>query len=96
VKIKGVLKMAVQRDVEQQIELTKEAIKNAEDQLNAASRQESQTTEENYSQAQLQLEEALTEIEKLSLSANPEQKNQLDRTRQQLTQMQEQMVFKMK
>jgi hypothetical protein len=88
--------MAVQRDVEQQIELTKEAIKNAEDQLNAVSRQESQTTAEAYTQAQVQLEEALTEIEVLSNSANPEQRNQLDRTRQQLSQIQEQMIFKMK
>lgn len=88
--------MAVQRDVEQRIEMTKEAIKYAEDQLDAMSRQESQTTAEAYSDAQMRLEEALTDLEVISKSANPEQKNQIDRTRMQLTQIQEQMVFKMK
>jgi polyhydroxyalkanoate synthesis regulator phasin len=88
--------MAVQTTVEQQIDHTKEVIKMAEEQLGLVNRQEPQTTEENYTNAQLQLEEAYSELERLSNSATPEQRYQIERTRQQLQQIQEQMVLKMK
>lgn len=88
--------MAEHATVEQQIDHTKNVIKHAEQQLDYATRQESQTTEEAYTNAQLQLEEAYSELERLSLSATPEQRYQLDRVRQQLQLVQEQMVYGIK
>lgn len=85
--------MATRQSVTDFLEKSSEIYKSASDQYEMYLKQEHYNDPE-YIEAQLKLEEAVNELNKLTLSANDEQKEQLYRNRLQLQSLQNQMILK--
>ncbi|WP_100403262.1 YtzC family protein [Bacillus sp. FJAT-42315] len=84
--------MATRQAVEQFIEQCKGALDFAEQQYKEASTQEHYNDVE-FSQAQLTLEQTLNNLDKLSHSANSQQKEELRRMKLQIQQKQNEMIL---
>ncbi|RJS61932.1 hypothetical protein CJ483_19350 [Bacillus sp. PK3_68] len=84
--------MATRQSVDECLEQCQGAINYAEEQYKQAARQE-HNNDGNFSQSQLMLEDAYNQLDKLLLSANEQQREQLHRMRLQLQQMQNSMIL---
>nr|WP_238941814.1 DUF2524 family protein [Bacillus sp. REN10] len=84
--------VATRQAVEQFLAQCKETLHLAEEQYKEASTQEHDNDTE-FTQSQLMLEQSINELDKLSHSANAEQKEQLRRMKLQIQQMQNQMIL---
>lgn len=84
--------MATRASVEDHMHQAEEAIEYAEKQLDVAKRQQHYINNE-YSQAQFQLEQIDQDLSKLMESANQDQKDRLYRTQLQVRQMQQHMIM---
>lgn len=84
--------MATHEQVKEQLQQVDEILQLAEEQLNSA-KQVQGGDEIKYDEAQLQLEQINNHIERLLMSATPEQRDQLFRARQQVNQMQNKMIL---
>ncbi|MDG5470458.1 DUF2524 family protein [Jeotgalibacillus sp. ET6] len=82
--------MATRDSVQHCLDHCEEAILTAQTEYDKASLQEHWNDEE-YTQAQLQLEQAFMDLEKLMKSANEEQEDTLQRKRLQIQEMQNKM-----
>ncbi|UOE92284.1 DUF2524 family protein [Alkalihalobacillus sp. LMS39] len=85
--------MAIHEQVNQFVEKANETIELAQQQLDLAKRVEAGDPED-YSEAQLKLEEINDELNSLIRSATPEQRDQLHRAQQRVSQMQNNMILK--
>ncbi|MDG5787545.1 DUF2524 family protein [Evansella sp. AB-P1] len=74
------------------VQQIQQIMESAENQLTESKRNE-HVNDEEFTNAQIQLEEANMEIEKMMLSATHEQKDQLLRIQQQLHQLQNKMIL---
>jgi hypothetical protein len=77
--------------IDQCIHQAEEALKYGKEQLEEGMKQE-HYNKMNYTDAQLQLEQAYLEVEKMERHASAEQKERLYRTRLQIQQLQNQMI----
>lgn len=84
--------MATRESVEQHINRAEEACKFALEQLEISNQQESYNTTE-YTDAQMMLNLAYTELQKLMLSSNKQQKERLYRMQLQINRIQNDMVL---
>ncbi|KAB7705557.1 DUF2524 family protein [Bacillus aerolatus] len=84
--------MATRQSVDDCLEQCKNALNYATDQYEEASLQEHNNVG-TYNQSQLMLEEAYNDLDKLLLSANEQQREQLHRMRLQIQQMQNNMIL---
>ncbi|MCD5325041.1 MULTISPECIES: DUF2524 family protein [Pontibacillus] len=84
--------MATRDSIENMVEVAKRKMEAAREQLEQANQVGYQPSDE-YSQVQLGLEEAETEIQKLMHSANHQQKDQLHRLHLQVTQVLNDMIL---
>ena len=84
--------MATRESVASLIEQCENALQFANDQLQEGRIQEHDNTV-NYTEALQSLENAYNDLTKLTLSANSEQRVQLHRMRQQLQQLQNEMII---
>ncbi|MEW9502990.1 YtzC family protein [Jeotgalibacillus marinus] len=84
--------MATRESVDECIHHCQDVINIAQDQYKEASLQE-HINDEGYTESQLKLEQAYIELEKLKDSANAQQKEDLDRVRVQLQEMQNKMIL---
>ncbi|GLY10757.1 YtzC family protein [Pseudobacillus badius] len=84
--------MATRHSVDECLEQCQSAIDYAQEQYKDAARQEHNNAG-NFSKSQLMLEDAYNELDKLLLSANEQQREQLHRMRLQLQQMQNSMIL---
>ena len=83
--------MAERQSLEAYITQAEQAVEYAKEQLDQGMRQEHYNTME-YSDAQLQLEQAYNDLQTMQQHANDEQREQLNRARMAIRQLQHQMV----
>ncbi|MGE6628790.1 YtzC family protein [Bacillus sp. NPDC077027] len=86
--------MATRKSIDEFIEKSTETLEFASEQFELSSRQE-HYYEEDFTKAQLMLEETVIELEKLKDVANDQQRERLDRARVQLQSLQNQMILGM-
>ncbi|MED1265988.1 YtzC family protein [Bacillus mycoides] len=84
--------MAERQSLEEYITQAEQAVEYAKEQLDQGMRQEHYNTME-YSDAQLQLEQAYNELQTMQQHANDEQREQLNRARMAIRQLQHQMII---
>ncbi|WP_242296569.1 MULTISPECIES: YtzC family protein [unclassified Bacillus cereus group] len=84
--------MAERQSLESYITQAEQAVEYAKEQLNLGMRQEHYNTME-YSDAQLQLEQAYNDLQTMQQHANDEQREQLNRARMAIRQLQHQMII---
>ncbi|WP_433948114.1 YtzC family protein [Bacillus tropicus] len=84
--------MAERQSLESYITQAEQAVEYAKEQLNLGMRQEHYNTME-YSDAQLQLEQAYNDLQTMQQHANDEQREQLNRARMVIRQLQHQMII---
>ncbi|CUB11059.1 YtzC family protein [Bacillus tropicus] len=84
--------MAERQSLESYITQAEQAVEYAKEQLNQGMRQEHYNTME-YSDAQLQLEQAYNDLQTMQQHANDEQREQLNRARMAIRQLQHQMII---
>ncbi|PLT32218.1 YtzC family protein [Bacillus sp. V5-8f] len=87
--------MATRQSVENCIQQCEDALRNAIHEYRDASRQEHDSTYDdlNFSEAQMELENAVNAISVLNNSANDQQREQLHRMRLQVQQMQNRLIL---
>ncbi|WP_226670238.1 YtzC family protein [Metabacillus litoralis] len=85
--------MATRQSVDEYLQRCTEALEYAQDQYQTGSQQE-HYNETEYTKALQQLENAVNDINHLSLSSNDQQQDQLYRMRLQLQQIQNKMILK--
>ena len=85
-------KMATRKSIDEFVQKSTETLEFASEQFDLSSRQE-HYNEEEFSKAQLMLEDAVNELEKLKDVANDQQRERLDRTRVQIQSLQNQMIL---
>ncbi|MGI2729332.1 YtzC family protein [Bacillus cytotoxicus] len=83
--------MAERQSLEAYITQAEQAMEYAKEQLDIGSRQEHYNTME-YSDAQLKLEQAYNDLQVMQQHANDEQREQLNRVRMAIRQLQHQMI----
>ncbi|ABS23633.1 MULTISPECIES: YtzC family protein [Bacillus cereus group] len=83
--------MAERQSLEVYITQAEQAMEYAKEQLDIGSRQEHYNTME-YSDAQLKLEQAYNDLQVMQQHANDEQREQLNRVRMAIRQLQHQMI----
>lgn len=83
--------MAERDALDQCIQEAEQAVKYGQEQLELGMKQEHYNDME-YSDAQLQLEQAVLSLEKMAHNANGEQRDRINRTLIQLRQLQHQMI----
>ncbi|MCU5266602.1 YtzC family protein [Bacillus cereus] len=84
--------MAERQSLESYITQAEQAVEYAREQLDQGMRQEHYNTME-YSDAQLQLEQAYNDLQTMQQHANDEQREQLNRARMAIRQLQHQMII---
>ncbi|MDM5430040.1 YtzC family protein [Bacillus mycoides] len=84
--------MAERQSLEEYITQAEQAVEYAKEQLDQGMRQEHYNTME-YSDAQLQLEQAYNDLQTMQQHANDEQREQLNRVRMAIRQLQHQMII---
>ncbi|MEH7457332.1 hypothetical protein CON65_05490 [Bacillus pseudomycoides] len=84
--------MAERQSLEEYITQAEQAIEYAKEQLDLGMRQEHYNTME-YSDAQLKLEQAYNDLQVMQQHANDEQREQLNRARMAVRQLQHQMII---
>ncbi len=84
--------MATRQSVEAFLQRCEDSLRNGQEQITTARRQEAYNENE-YTNAQLQLEEVTNELAKLATSCNGQQREQLHRMRLQLQQLQNDMIL---
>ncbi|HFK1402113.1 YtzC family protein [Bacillus cereus] len=84
--------MAERQSLESYITQAEQAVEYAKEQLDQSMRQEHYNTME-YSDAQLQLEQAYNDLQTMQQHANDEQREQLNRARMAIRQLQHQMII---
>ncbi|MGE7895699.1 YtzC family protein [Bacillus cereus] len=84
--------MAERQALESYITQAEQAVEYAKEQLDQGMRQEHYNTME-YSDAQLQLEQAYNDLQTMQQHANDEQREQLNRARMAIRQLQHQMII---
>lgn len=84
--------MAERQSLESYITQAEQAVEYAKEQLDQVMRQEHYNTME-YSDAQLQLEQAYNDLQTMQQHANDEQREQLNRARMAIRQLQHQMII---
>ncbi|WP_305453504.1 YtzC family protein [Bacillus mycoides] len=84
--------MAERQSLEAYITQAEQAVEYAKEQLDQGMRQEHYNTME-YSDAQLQLEQAYNDLQTMQQHANDEQREQLNRARMAIRQLQHQMII---
>ncbi len=84
--------MAERQSLESYITQAEQAVEYAKEQLDQGMRQEHYNTME-YSYAQLQLEQAYNDLQTMQQHANDEQREQLNRARMAIRQLQHQMII---
>ncbi|MFJ8528171.1 YtzC family protein [Bacillus sp. NPDC094106] len=84
--------MAERQSLEEHIMQAEQAIEYAKEQLDLGMRQEHYNTME-YSDAQLKLEQAYNDLQVMQQHANDEQREQLNRARMAVRQLQHQMII---
>ncbi|MGR5962795.1 YtzC family protein [Bacillus paranthracis] len=84
--------MAERQSLESYITQAEQAVEYAKEQLDQGTRQEHYNTME-YSDAQLQLEQAYNDLQTMQQHANDEQREQLNRARMAIRQLQHQMII---
>ncbi|MCS6591839.1 YtzC family protein [Bacillus cereus] len=84
--------MAERQSLESYITQAEQAVEYAKEQLERGMRQEHYNTME-YSDAQLQLEQAYNDLQTMQQHANDEQREQLNRARMAIRQLQHQMII---
>ncbi|MDA1908289.1 YtzC family protein [Bacillus cereus] len=84
--------MAERQSLESYITQAEQALEYAKEQLDQGMRQEHYNTME-YSDAQLQLEQAYNDLQTMQQHANDEQREQLNRARMAIRQLQHQMII---
>lgn len=84
--------MAERQSLESYITQAEQAVEYAKEQLDQGMRQEHYNTME-YSDAQLQLEQAYNNLQTMQQHANDEQREQLNRARMAIRQLQHQMII---
>ncbi|MED1285597.1 YtzC family protein [Bacillus mycoides] len=84
--------MAERQSLEEYITQAEQAVEYAKEQLDQGMRQEHYNTME-YSDAQLQLEQAYNDLQAMQQHANDEQREQLNRARMAIRQLQHQMII---
>ncbi|ABK87523.1 conserved hypothetical protein [Bacillus thuringiensis str. Al Hakam] len=84
--------MAERQSLESYITQAEQAVEYAKEQLDQGMRQEHYNTME-YADAQLQLEQAYNDLQTMQQHANDEQREQLNRARMAIRQLQHQMII---
>jgi hypothetical protein len=84
--------MAERQSLESYITQAEQAVEYAKEQLDLGMRQEHYNTME-YSDAQLQLEQAYNDLQTMQQHANDDQREQLNRARMAIRQLQHQMII---
>ena len=84
--------MAERQSLESYITQAEQAVEYAKEQLDLGMRQEHYNTME-YSDAQLQLEQAYNDLQTMQQHANDEQREQLNRARMAIRQLQHQIII---
>ena len=84
--------MAERQSLESYITQAEQAVEYEKEQLDLGMRQEHYNTME-YSDAQLQLEQAYNDLQTMQQHANDEQREQLNRARMAIRQLQHQMII---
>ncbi|WP_265605887.1 YtzC family protein [Bacillus velezensis] len=84
--------MATRQSVDEHLQRSEQAYEFANEQFITASKQEHYNDNE-YSEAQMMLENAVNELNKLSLSANDQQRERLYRMRLRLQTLQNNMIL---
>ncbi|MBW3492253.1 YtzC family protein [Bacillus sp. FDAARGOS_1420] len=84
--------MAERQSLEEYITQAEQEVEYAKEQLDQGMRQEHYNTME-YSDAQLQLEQAYNDLQTMQQHANDEQREQLNRARMAIRQLQHQMII---
>ncbi|WP_432447486.1 YtzC family protein [Bacillus cereus] len=84
--------MVERQSLESYITQAEQAVEYAKEQLEQGMRQEHYNTME-YSDAQLQLEQAYNDLQTMQQHANDEQREQLNRARMAIRQLQHQMII---
>ncbi|HHL3302436.1 YtzC family protein [Bacillus cereus group sp. Bce001] len=84
--------MAERQSLESYITQAEQAVEYAKEQLDQGMRQEHYNTME-YSDAQLKLEQAYNDLQTMQQHANEEQREQLNRARMAIRQLQHQMII---
>lgn len=84
--------MATRKSIDEFVQKSTETLEFASAQFDLSSLQE-HYNEEEFSKAQLMLEDAVNELEKLKDVANDQQRERLDRTRVQIQSLQNQMIL---
>ncbi|MGK9390910.1 YtzC family protein [Bacillus sp. RK1064] len=84
--------MATRQSIDEFIQKSTETLEFANEQFDLNLRQE-HYNEDEFSQAQLMLEDAVNELEKLKDVANDQQRERLDRARVQIQSLQNQMIL---
>ncbi|MES9663328.1 hypothetical protein CN941_15585 [Bacillus cereus] len=84
--------MAERQSLEEYITQAEQAVEYAKEQLDQGMRQEHYNTME-YSDAQLKLEQAYNDLQTMQQHANDEQREQLNRARMAIRQLQHQMII---
>lgn len=84
--------MATRQSIDEFIQKSTETLEFANEQFDLSSRQE-HYNEEEFSKAQLMLENTVNELEKLKDVANDQQRERLDRARVQIQSLQNQMIL---
>lgn len=84
--------MAERQSLESYITQAEQAVEYAKEQLDLGMRQEHYNTME-YSDAQLQLEQVYNDLQTMQQHANDEQREQLNRARMAIRQLQHQMII---
>ncbi|MFD6507000.1 MULTISPECIES: YtzC family protein [unclassified Bacillus (in: firmicutes)] len=84
--------MAERQSLESYITQAEQAVEYAKEQLDQGMKQEHYNTME-YSDAQLQLEQAYNDLQTMQQHANDEQREQLNRARMAIRQLQHQMII---
>ncbi|MGE7886349.1 YtzC family protein [Bacillus cereus] len=84
--------MAERQSLESYITQAEQAVEYAKEQLDLGMRQEHYNTME-YSDAQLQLEQAYNDLQTMQQHGNDEQREQLNRARMAIRQLQHQMII---
>ncbi|MCG8396556.1 YtzC family protein [Bacillus atrophaeus] len=84
--------MATRQSVDEHLQRSEQVYEFASEQFKISARQE-HYNEEEYSEAQMKLENAVNELNKLSLSSNDQQREQLYRMRLQIQSLQNNMIL---
>ncbi|WP_141433749.1 YtzC family protein [Bacillus sp. 03113] len=83
--------MATRQSIDEMLQKCEDVIRNAKEQFEEGSRQEHYNDDE-YTNAQVQLEETYNDLLKLAHSANEQQREQLQRMSLQIQQIQHQLI----